>query len=73
MFKGLDTMFRKLMILLVLVVVVSGCVGEDQTPAEDTTPETQQLNDDISNVDSVDEVVGTEDLDNIDIDTSLLG
>ncbi len=66
-------MFKKLMILLILVVVVSGCVGEDQTPAEDTTPETQQLNDDISNVDSIDEDVGTEDLDNIDIDTSLLG
>lgn len=69
----MDTMFKKLMILLILVVVVSGCVGEDQTPAEDTTPETQQLNDDISNVDSIDEDVGTEDLDNIDIDTSLLG
>ena len=66
-------MFKKLMILLVLVVVVSGCVGGDQTPAEDTTPETQQLNDDISNVDSVDDIVGTEDLDNIDIDTILLG
>ena len=66
-------MFKKLMILLVLVVVVSGCVGGSQAPAGDATPETQQLNDDISNVDSVDEVVGTEDLDNIDIDTSLLG
>ncbi|MCK5474698.1 MAG: hypothetical protein KAI53_04790 [Candidatus Aenigmarchaeota archaeon] len=72
-------MFKKLMILLVLVVVISGCVeednygGEDKIPAEDTTPETRQLNDDLSNVDSVDDVVGTEDLDNIDIDMSLLG
>jgi len=65
------------MVLLLVVVLVSGCVGGDresqdkQASLRDATPETQQLSNDITEVDSIDTDVGVEDLDNIDIDTSL--
>ncbi|NOR85890.1 hypothetical protein GQ473_07300 [archaeon] len=67
-------MFKKILILLVLVVFIAGCTGNiETTPKQPTNAnnETQQLNNDISNVDTIDDSLGTKDLDNIDIDTNL--
>ena len=67
-------MFKKMLILLVLVVFIAGCtdnIETTDTQTQNTNDETQQLNNDISNVDTIDEDIGTEDLNNIDIDTTL--
>ena len=67
-------MFKKMLILLVLVVFIAGCTDgakDTNIQTQNTNDETQQLNNDISNVDTIDEDIGTEDLNNIDIDTTL--
>ena len=67
-------MFKKILVLLVLVVFVAGCTGgvNDNTTSKDTNVDTQKLTDDISNIDTADTDLGTDDLDNIDIDTNLI-
>ena len=63
-----------MLILLVLVIFVAGCTGNIKTTLKqptNTNDETQQLNNDISNVDTIDEDIGIEDLNNIVIDTNL--
>ena len=67
-------MFKKILILLILIVFVAGCTDgakTTDTQTKNTDDETQQLNNDISNVENIDDSIGTEDLNNIDIDTSL--
>ena len=67
-------MFKKMLILLVLIVFVAGCTDNAKTTdtqPENTNEEIQQLDNDISNVDNIDDSLGTDDLNNIDIDTNL--
>ncbi|MCK4967555.1 MAG: hypothetical protein KAS12_00745 [Candidatus Aenigmarchaeota archaeon] len=69
-------MFKKIMIFLVLVLFVAGCIDNSdnqQTTNEptNTNQDTQKLTDDIDTINTIDTDIGSNDLDNVDIDTDL--